>query len=60
MARVAHWTEVDARPEIDEADRTTVLLHPLTMLEPGHRYAVGVGQPSRPGGGANPVSDGPG
>ncbi|MCB0987372.1 MAG: hypothetical protein KDB09_06330 [Acidimicrobiales bacterium] len=43
--RVAHWAELDARPEIAEADRTTVLLHPLTMLEPGHRYAVGIAQP---------------
>ena len=56
--RVAHWTEVDARPEIDEADRTTVLLHPLTMLEPGHRYAVGVGQPVDQAGEPIPVSDG--
>ena len=48
--RVAHWSEVDARPEIAEADRTTVLLHPLTMLEPGHRYAVGIAQPVDRGG----------
>lgn len=43
--RVAHWTEVDARPEIDDVDRTTVLIRPLIVLDPGHRYAVGIGQP---------------
>ena len=43
--RVAHWAEVDARPEIDDSDRTTVLLRPLIMLTPGHRYAVGIRQP---------------
>lgn len=56
--RVSHWTEVDARPEIDPADRTTVLLHPLVMLEPGHRYAVGVGQPFDTAGEPIAISDG--
>jgi len=56
--RVAHWSEVDARPEIAEADRTTVLLHPLTMLEPGRRYAVGIAQPVDRGGDPIAVSNG--
>ncbi len=56
--RVAHWTEVDARPEIAEADRTTVLLHPLIMLEEGHQYAVGIRRPVDVDGEAIEVSPG--
>ncbi|MEO6628369.1 MAG: hypothetical protein ABIP03_07330 [Aquihabitans sp.] len=43
--RLAHWAEVDDRPELAPADRTTVLIHPLTMLPEGHRIAVGIRGP---------------
>jgi hypothetical protein len=56
--RLAHWVEVDARPEIDPGDRTTVLVRPLTMLPEGHQIAVGFRQPVDGDGDELPVADG--
>ena len=38
--RLAHWAELDERPEVPDAARTTVLLRPAELLPEGHRVGV--------------------
>ena len=43
--RLAHWVELDRRPEVAEEDRTTVLIRPAALLPDGHKIAVGLERP---------------
>jgi hypothetical protein len=56
--RLAHWAEVDDRPELTDEQRTTVLLRPAELLPEGHRVAVALRTPTSRTGHEIPASPG--